>query len=62
MLAARSLINPGAVVILHDAFREYYHCAMSTYESSQFVGDELWVGAASDGDLSLVLNDCEGAL
>ncbi len=45
LLTALELIGPGSVVLLHDAFRQHYHCAMREYPVSRFIGDELQIGA-----------------
>jgi hypothetical protein len=45
VLAAASLLDASGVVLLHDAQRPYYHCALSTFPSSRRIGDELWIGA-----------------
>jgi ribosomal protein S19 len=45
LLEARYLLQPGGVVVLHDAWRKHYHCAMETFPSKSFVGEDLWLGA-----------------
>ncbi len=32
-------------VVLHDALRPYYHCAMPKFRHSTFVADDLWLGS-----------------
>ncbi|MEU7484270.1 carbohydrate binding domain-containing protein [Streptomyces sp. NPDC042319] len=45
LLAARQLLGDRTAVLLHDAGRPYYHCALKTYPAGRFIGDELWIGA-----------------
>lgn len=61
LLTALDIVDNGGVVLLHDAFRTYYHCAMVKYPASAFIGDELWIGAATDTDLlrALTGTDCD---
>lgn len=35
------------VVVLHDAQREYYHCAFELFAHQGRVGDMLWIGSQS---------------
>lgn len=49
-LEAKELLKPGGVVIVHDAYRPYYHCAFETYTSQQFIGDILWIGSNDETD------------
>lgn len=37
--------NQAGIVILHDAQREYYHCAFSAYKHQGRAGDMLWIGS-----------------
>jgi hypothetical protein len=55
LLTALDLITQHGVVVLHDAFRTYYHPAMDAYPVSRFIGDELWIGARHDGALQAAL-------
>ncbi|WP_052865333.1 carbohydrate binding domain-containing protein [Streptomyces niger] len=45
LLTARQLLGDRTAVLLHDAGRPYYHCALDTYPAGRFIGDELWIGA-----------------
>lgn len=54
-LEAKALLKPGGVVLVHDAYRPYYHCAFEGYEAQQFIGDILWIGCNSEADLASVL-------
>jgi hypothetical protein len=45
---------------LHDSFRAYYHPAMREYPASRFIGDELWIGAASEATLARALAGQDG--
>ncbi|MGH3427280.1 MAG: hypothetical protein ACRD3Q_09580 [Terriglobales bacterium] len=47
LLAAVDLMGADTVVLLHDAWHPYYHCALERYPASRFFGDELWAGACS---------------
>lgn len=60
LLTALDLVGPDGVVLLHDAFREYYHCAMREYPVSRFIGDELWIGARGPAPLRGALPGQEG--
>lgn len=45
LLEASKLLSPGGVVVLHDAQREYYHCALDSFKEGKFLPDsKLWVG------------------
>lgn len=44
MLAAQDLLTADGVVILHDAERRYYWCALSIYPRGRFVGGRMFVG------------------
>lgn len=54
-LEAKELLKPGGVVVVHDAYRPYYHCAFDTYTAQQFVGDILWIGSNEKTDFSDLL-------
>jgi hypothetical protein len=46
-LRRRCLIEASrlsSVIVLHDAQREYYHCAFSLFAYQGRVGDMLWIG------------------
>lgn len=47
LLEAANLVKPTGVVVLHDAEREYYHCAFQAYKSGEFLAHKLWVGKVS---------------
>ena len=51
LLQARTLLAPGGVVILDDASRGYYQCAWQHYPAWQRLGEDLWIGAADEGDI-----------
>jgi hypothetical protein len=57
LLVAAELLGPGALVLLHDAWHRFYHCALGRYPASEFFGDELWAGASSQTLLDEVLRD-----
>jgi hypothetical protein len=40
-----SAAQRAGVVVLHDAQREYYHCAFQAYRHQGRVGDMLWIGS-----------------
>jgi hypothetical protein len=61
LLAALDVIASKAVVLLHDAFREHYHCAMREYPASRLIGDELWIGAREPTSLNTALAGQDGA-
>ena len=44
LLNASKLLNAGGVVVLHDAERTYYHSAFSSYKTSKFLSNTLWMG------------------
>ncbi|UYN88672.1 MAG: hypothetical protein KIT08_06100 [Anaerolineales bacterium] len=54
-LEAKELLKPGGVVVVHDAYRPYYHCAFETYTAQQFIGDILWIGSKEKTDFSDLL-------
>ena len=43
LLAATAFTD--ALVLLHDAWHDHYHCALDAYPAALFFGDELWAGA-----------------
>lgn len=45
LLHVCSWLADTGIVILHDAYRPYYHCSFKSYPVSSFLGDILWVGA-----------------
>ena len=55
LLEARQLLSDSGIVVLHDAWRPYYQCALETYPFALHIGDELWVGAGRDPDLGSIL-------
>ena len=55
LLEARTLLSENGIVILHDAWRSYYQCAVEAYPFARRIGDELWVGALRDPDLGSIL-------
>lgn len=42
---ASKMLALNGVVILHDARRQYYHCAFEEFARGSFIGDDLWIGA-----------------
>lgn len=48
LIHASKLLRPGGRVALHDASREYYHCAFDRFEISHFVDPDLWIGGQGD--------------
>ena len=53
LLTALDLAGEHTAVLLHDSSRTYYHPAMREYPASRFIGDELWIGAASETTLAM---------
>lgn len=45
LLEATGLLENGGIVLLHDAHREYYQCALAEFPHQQFIGDAFWIGA-----------------
>lgn len=43
LLEAQQLLRPNGIVVLHDADREYYHCALDGF-SGEFVLPTVWIG------------------
>jgi hypothetical protein len=62
LLTALDMMAQHTVVLLHDAFRTYYHPAMQAYPVSRFIGDELWIGARHDGALRMALSGQEAGV
>jgi len=60
LLTALDLAGEHTAVLLHDSSRAYYHPAMREYPASRFIGDELWIGAASETTLTMALAGQEG--
>ncbi len=48
LLEASRLLKARGVAFLHDAYREYYHCAFDAFRSRRAVGDILFIGAQYD--------------
>jgi hypothetical protein len=44
LIEAASAAKPSGIVALHDASRQYYHCAFDRYRISKFVLPDLWLG------------------
>ncbi len=59
LLAALDLMAEGGIVLLHDAYRDYYHCATDAYAVARFFGDALWIGAADEAALEAVVGASE---
>ncbi len=55
LLEASRLLAPGGATVLHDAWREYYQCALGAFAQGTRIGDELWVGAQEPLELRAVL-------
>jgi hypothetical protein len=47
LLEAARLMKADGVTVLHDAHREYYHCAMTEFRQQSFAGEILWLGTQS---------------
>ena len=60
LLTALDLAGEHTAVLLHDSSRTYYHPAMREYPASRFIGDELWIGAASETTLAMALAGQQG--
>lgn len=50
LVEAVTLLREGGVVVLHDAWREYYHCVFENYHANFRLGEELWIGSLSPLD------------
>jgi SAM-dependent methyltransferase len=48
LLEASRLLAPNGVAVLHDAQRDYYHCAFSSFRTQRRIGELLWAGTQSD--------------
>lgn len=48
LIEASQLLKPGGVVILHDAQREYYHCAFDNFKNWDFLAHKLWIGTQDE--------------
>ncbi|MGH8906709.1 MAG: hypothetical protein ACRD0K_09375 [Egibacteraceae bacterium] len=57
LLAALALMRPDTIVLLHDAGRRQYQCALERYPASAFLGDDLWAGTSSAARLDEALAD-----
>jgi hypothetical protein len=55
LLEASRLLTSSGIVVLHDAWRPYYECALSEFSAGARIGDELWVGAQHELDLRAIL-------
>ncbi|MBR8742291.1 hypothetical protein [Nocardiopsis sp. MG754419] len=51
LLTVAELLGPSTIVVLHDAWHEYYHCALKSYPVGRFCGDEMWIGARAEAVL-----------
>ena len=60
LLTALDLAGEHTAVLLHDSSRMYYHPAMREYPASRFIGDDLWIGAASEATLAMALASQDG--
>lgn len=45
LLEAKALLQPNGVVLLHDAQRHYYRCALRDYPHGCFLTPRLWRGS-----------------
>lgn len=54
-LEAGRLIRDGGYVILHDAWRQHYQCAFSSFSSGRRFGDEWWIGSNAPTNFGDVL-------
>ena len=45
LLEARNLLSQNGVVILDDAFRPYYHCALKRFPENKFLWLHFWRGS-----------------
>ncbi len=45
LVEAASLLKEEGVVLLHDAYREYYQCAFELFRSNRMLGEILWIGS-----------------
>ena len=56
LLEASKLLKPRGVAFLHDAYREYYHCAFDAFRSRRAIGDILFIGAQYETDFEEFLS------
>ena len=45
LLNAAKILKPGGTVFLHDAERNYYHCAFKEFKNGKFLSKKLWSGS-----------------
>ncbi|MFJ1804453.1 hypothetical protein [Streptomyces sp. NPDC088180] len=55
LIEATRLVDPHGYVLIHDAWRTYYHCAYSEFESGRRFGDEWWIGSRRKTNFTEVL-------
>lgn len=47
LIEASRLMKANGLTLLHDAYRQYYHCAFTYFTYGQHIGDWLWLGTHS---------------
>lgn len=52
LLEAASLLKPGGITVLHDAYRQPYHCALDAFAYGRHAGEMLWLGAQTEAALT----------
>jgi len=44
LVEAQKLLKEDGVVVLHDAWRPYYHCALCSFPDRRFISPTMWRG------------------
>lgn len=55
VIQSATILDSGGYVLLHDAWRARYQCALKTFRSGRRIGDEWWIGSQRDTDFADVL-------
>jgi len=58
LLVAKEKLNEGGLVVLHDAWRSYYHCAFEYFPDRRFVSPTMWRGKLTNPSASEKLLNC----
>jgi hypothetical protein len=51
LIEAAKLLKDDGIVLLHDAWRPYYHCAFDHFQGGRRIGDILWIGSQNSQDV-----------
>lgn len=54
LIEASKLLVPWGSAVLHDAQREYYHCAFEHFVHGEFLQPKLWVGRQYNPDKAIL--------